>query len=175
MHIRRGVALLVCGLLGSAAMAAEIRAEDLPARAQALRDGGVDADEVRQALMAAMEARLSAAAAASLLDASLGPVQEHGPVPAFGAFIKEQLDAGLRGEELASAIQAEHAKRGIGTNKGSKKPPERAKPRPAPRPRPAKPPPRPARPVSPKPAPAPAPPKTKSRSKNRRSKYRGRR
>ena len=111
------LAALLGVLLASPAFGADATAEDLPTRAQALRDAGVDADQVRQALVAARSAKLSAEDAAGLLHASIAPVEEHGPVEGFGAFVKDKLDAGLRGPELASSIQAEHAKRGIGAGK----------------------------------------------------------
>lgn len=40
--------------------------------------------------------------------------QEHGQVENFGAFVRSQLDRGLRGRELAEAIRQEHAARGRG-------------------------------------------------------------
>lgn len=111
-----GAALTLCGVAWAAA---GLPPEDLPARAQALRDGGVDADQVREAVEAARSAKLSAGEAADLLEASLEPVETHGPVEGFGSFVKEKLDAGLRGPELASAIAAEHEKRGLGKGKPS--------------------------------------------------------
>ncbi|MCA9568645.1 MAG: hypothetical protein KC656_12420, partial [Myxococcales bacterium] len=129
----RAVALVLGCLVATTALAEEVRPEDLPARAQSLRDAGVDADQVREALHAARAAKLSAGDAAALLDASLAPVEEHGPVEGFGAFVKAQLDAGLRGSELASAIQAEHAKRGLGKGKPPPEP-AGAAPRPGPHP-----------------------------------------
>jgi len=41
-------------------------------------------------------------------------IRKHGRIDNFGAFVQEKLAAGLRGRELAAAIHAEHAARGIG-------------------------------------------------------------
>lgn len=129
--------LLVLGSLWApAAYAGDdgLAPEDLPARAQALRDEGLDADQVREALTAAREAGLKPNEAADLLHASVAPVEEHGPIEGFGAFVKTRLDEGLRGSELVAAIGSEHAKRGLG--KGKPAPSANPKPRPTSKPTP---------------------------------------
>jgi hypothetical protein len=70
----------------------------LPRTSQILRESGVPDEEVQSVIEAAS-------------------VREHGPVDNFGAFVQDQLAAGLRGRDLAAAIHAEHARRGIGKGK----------------------------------------------------------
>lgn len=165
--------LLFLGLVLGADAFGAVVAEDLPAQAQALRDAGLDADEVRSALVASKAAGLKAADAAALLASSVEPVQEHGPVASFGSFVKQQLDAGLRGADLSGAIRTEHENRGLGNANPKPTPapvaptnptPEPAEPtRPAPvRPVPTRPKPAPVRPV-----PAPTP-KSKFRPKGQK-------
>jgi hypothetical protein len=158
----RALAGIVCWTMLTGTAFAELAPEDLPTKAQALRDAGLDADEVRAALRAAQEAGLDAAATAGLLGDAVAPVTEHGPIPAFGTFVKTQLDAGLRGADLSGSIRAEHANRGLGRDPVPATPPP-APVRPAPAPQ-ASPPPRPTRPAPtrpaptrPRPAPQPAP------------------
>lgn len=47
--------------------------------------------------------------------------RDHRPVDNFGAFVQSRLQAGLRGQELAAAIRAEHAARGKGKGKAGNK------------------------------------------------------
>jgi hypothetical protein len=108
------------------ALAAEpdpVAAADLPARAEALRKAGVKPEEVKEALRAVREAGLPASEARDVLDESADAVEENGSVDNFGAFVREQVRAGKRGQELAEAIHAEHRERGMGKGHG-KGPPE---------------------------------------------------
>jgi hypothetical protein len=104
-----------------------LAAAELPRKAQALRDKGVDRAEVRKAIEATKERRLEARERRELLEAAARAVDEHGPVDNFGAFVRTQLDKGLRGRELAAAIRAEHQARGKGKGH-AKKPAEVGKP-----------------------------------------------
>ena len=90
------------------------QAIDLPATAQALRDAGVPDKDVSDALAAARDKGLTAADTQGMLAAAEADVDEHGPVDNFGAFVQTQLEAGLRGQDLAAAIHEEHAARGKG-------------------------------------------------------------
>ncbi|MCB9687985.1 MAG: hypothetical protein H6735_23295 [Alphaproteobacteria bacterium] len=111
--------------MGGAALAAPGprglgRAIDLPARAQAVRDAGVPAEEVRTALHAAKGKGLGADEAADLLEAEEEEARD-GKIDNFGSFVQEKLDEGLRGRELADAIHEEHARQGKGKHGKGKK------------------------------------------------------
>lgn len=89
-----------------------VRALDLPVAAQRARRAGVSDSDLKQALDGMRAARHSAGDAAIVVDEAATDVEAHGPVDNFGAFVQSQLDAGLRGKDLAAAIRAEHEKRG---------------------------------------------------------------
>ncbi len=89
----------------------------LPRVSDSLRKEGVPEEEVRVAIEEAMRKRLPPDETKQVLDETARSVRESGPIDNFGAFVQTQLDAGLRGRELAAAIHAEHARRGIGKGK----------------------------------------------------------
>lgn len=152
-------------LLAPSAFAADgaalATAGDLPANAQALRDKGMDADQVTATLKAAQAGKLSAGDTATLF-ASMAPlVEKHGPVEKFDEMLAERLTAGVTGEDLTKAVKEAHEKGGKAPAEPA---PGGAKPapaKPAPAPQPAKltrPAPGGAKPApGGKPAPAPAP------------------
>jgi len=94
-----------------------LAALELPKKAQALRNKGVEKAEVREALRAARGKKLKARQARDLLEGAEEAVDESGPIDNFGAFVKARLAEGLRGRELAAAIRAEHQARGKGKGK----------------------------------------------------------
>lgn len=94
---------------------------------QALRDTGVDRAEVRKAIEATKERRLKARERRELLEEAGRSLDAHGPVDDFGAFVRSQLDKGLRGRDLPAAIRAGHQARGKGKGH-AKKPAEAGKP-----------------------------------------------
>lgn len=89
----------------------------LPAVSETLRQSGIPAEEVKAAVDGAKHKGVPAGAISEVLRQTARTVEENGPIGNFGAFVQEQLDAGLRGRELAAAIHAEHARRGIGKGK----------------------------------------------------------
>ncbi|MEJ2187235.1 MAG: hypothetical protein P8Z36_15090 [Gemmatimonadota bacterium] len=89
----------------------------LPALAQVLRDKGIPAQEVQAAVTSAERNHLPPSEAADIFRQTATSVDEHGPIDNFGAFVQQELKAGLRGRDLAAAIRAEHARRGIGKGK----------------------------------------------------------
>ncbi|MEN8148863.1 MAG: hypothetical protein ABFS86_03515, partial [Planctomycetota bacterium] len=91
-----------------------LAALDLPKKAKALREKGVDKEELKQALREARKKKMKAKDTKELLEAAEDSVDENGPVDNFGAFVRKKLDEGLRGKELAKAIKAEHKARGKG-------------------------------------------------------------
>jgi len=90
---------------------------NLPLKAQALRKGGTDEQEIKAGLKAARDSKLPATDAADLIEEAVTASREHGPVGNFGSFVKTQLDAGVRGKALAEAIRNEHASKGKGKGK----------------------------------------------------------
>lgn len=91
-----------------------LQAIALPAISEILRDRGIPVEEVETTIFGARDKGVPAQETAGFLEATARAVEEHGPIENFGAFVQAQLDAGLRGRELAQAIGAEHARRGIG-------------------------------------------------------------
>lgn len=89
----------------------------LPRTSQILREAGVPDEEVESVIEAARRRRVPPQETQQVLEQTLESVREHGPVDNFGAFVQDQLAAGLRGRDLAAAIRAEHARRGIGKGK----------------------------------------------------------
>ncbi len=89
----------------------------LPRVSDELRKEGVPDDDVRVAIEEAMRKRLPPDETKQVLDETARTVRETGPIDNFGAYVQTQLDSGLRGRELAAAIHAEHARRGIGKGK----------------------------------------------------------
>ncbi len=111
--------LSLCGLAWAGPGDTELsRAAELPFVAQELRAGGLPEGEVRVALKAFREAKLSAGDAEQALTAAEQGVKRSGPIDNFGAFVQSQLDSGLRGRQLAEAIRAEHEARGKGGGRG---------------------------------------------------------
>ncbi|MES2644428.1 MAG: hypothetical protein V4850_33385 [Myxococcota bacterium] len=98
--------------------AAVVRSLDLPLTARKLRDAGVPEADVRGSLGAMRDAGVSAGDATNATEATVAHVKENGPVDNFGAFVQERLASGLRGQELAAAIAAEHQARGKGKKGG---------------------------------------------------------
>jgi hypothetical protein len=95
-----------------------LQAIALPTIAGMLRDRGVPVEELETAIFGARGKGVPAGETAGVLEATALAVEANGPIENFGAFVQARLDAGLRGRELAQAIRAEHARRGIG--KGSR-------------------------------------------------------
>jgi hypothetical protein len=113
--------------LPSAAMAQEwldkiLTAALLPVSAAEARDAGVPDAQVRDILGVLRRTRLPADDAWRVLDEEVRVVREGGPKDNFGAFVQTQLDAGLRGRELAEAIREEHRRQGIGRPDGKARP-----------------------------------------------------
>lgn len=161
MHLIVPLFLAFGGSAFAADGAALAAAAALPERAQSLRDKGLDNDQVKDALSAARESKLSAGDTAAMFEESAPLVEKHGPVDNFGAFVKEKLGEGLRGPELAASIKAAHEARGKGGG-GAKPAPaagDAPKPTPAPvnRPTPAPVPGKLVRPGTDRPAPGPRP------------------
>lgn len=86
----------------------------LPALAEALRERGVPVEEIEAAITGASERDVAPGEMSGVFEETAETVDETGPIENFGAYVQEQLRAGLRGRDLAEAIRAEHQRRGIG-------------------------------------------------------------
>lgn len=86
----------------------------LPVAAADARDAGVSDAQVRGVLDAIRRSGLPPEDGYRVLEQEVAVVREGGPKENFGAFVQSQLDAGLRGQELAQAIRAEHRRMGVG-------------------------------------------------------------
>jgi len=91
-----------------------LQAARLPTVTREARVLGVPERDLQTIFAAAREHRIPAGNLAEVLSEENKAIRQHGPVDNFGAFVQEKLDAGLRGRELAAAIHAEHAARGMG-------------------------------------------------------------
>ena len=91
-----------------------LTAAQLPVAAADARDAGVPGPLVQKVLDALHRSGLPPEDGYLVLQEETRVVREGGPVNNFGAFVQSQLDAGLRGQELAQAIREEHRRMGIG-------------------------------------------------------------
>jgi len=86
----------------------------LPTLATEARNAGVAEASVRELLDRLRRRGLPADEAALIVGEEVHAVRAGAPKDNFGAFVQRQLDAGLRGRELAEEIRAEHRARGMG-------------------------------------------------------------
>jgi len=91
-----------------------LRGLRLPALVTDARQAGVTEAAVRDVLDLLRRRNLPADEAALVLREEVDAVHAGAPKDNFGAFVRRQLDAGLRGRGLAEAIRAEHRARGVG-------------------------------------------------------------
>lgn len=98
-----------------------VGALELPQKAESLRKKGVPEGEVREALEAASDKGVPANETAEAFEAADQAAEDHGRIDNFGSFVQSQLEQGLRGQELAAAIHAEHEARGMGRGKAKGK------------------------------------------------------
>jgi hypothetical protein len=104
-----------------------LRAIRLPEAADRIREMGVPREEVEQVLDMGRERNVPAEDMELILGEEARSVEEYGNIDNFGAFVRSQLDQGLRGRDLAEAIHREHAARGKGKYKDSAPPGSRGK------------------------------------------------
>jgi hypothetical protein len=95
-----------------------LAAAKLPVAAAEAREEGVSEITLREYLDRVRRNRVPADDAWRILDEEVRVVRDGGPKENFGAFVQTQLDAGLRGRELADAIHEEHRRRGMGRPDG---------------------------------------------------------
>lgn len=91
---------------------------NLPLAVESARRAGIPSGTIWDVLDSLRRRRVPAADAEQILRGEVEAVEKGGPRENFGAFVNAQLARGLRGRELAAAIHAEHARRGIGQGRG---------------------------------------------------------
>ena len=96
-----------------------LEAMDLPVAAHMLRQSGMPRQEVNESLRVLRRSEDSRAderasrRSARILRAEAETAREHGPMDGFGAFVRAQVESGVRGQELAQAIREQRqARRG---------------------------------------------------------------
>lgn len=94
----------------------------LPVVTKEARDAGVPDERVNRTVMDFFRSDVSANDASRFFDEEVRIVREGGSKENFGAFVRTQVERGLRGRELAEAIHREHARRGMGKPAGAGKP-----------------------------------------------------
>jgi hypothetical protein len=91
---------------------------ELPRTVDSVRKhGGIPESEMGAVIGDARRRGVPAHETRDVLVAADAAIRQNGPVDNFGAFVQGRLAAGLRGRDLANAIRAEHARRGIGKGK----------------------------------------------------------
>lgn len=103
-------------------------AMNLPVRTAEARDAGVPDERVRSTVWDIFRSGVPAEDATRIFDEEVRIVREGGSKDNFGAFVRSRVEAGLRGRELAEAIHAEHARRGMGKPAETGKPGTAGKP-----------------------------------------------
>lgn len=91
---------------------------NLPLAVEAARRAGIPGGTISDVLDSLRRRRVPAEDAEQILRGEVEAVERGAPKENFGAFVNAQLARGLRGRELAAAIHAEHARRGIGQGRG---------------------------------------------------------
>lgn len=98
----------------SAADSAVARALDLPSVMQRARDAGIPDSTVRGILDQMRRRGIPAGEALPVVVLEVESVEQGSDKANFGSFVRAQVEGGLRGQELAAAIRAERARRGMG-------------------------------------------------------------
>lgn len=91
---------------------------NLPMAVDAARRAGIPGGTIWDVLDSLRRRRVPAEDAEQIVRGEVEAVERGAPKENFGAFVNAQLARGLRGRELAAAIHAEHARRGIGQGRG---------------------------------------------------------
>ncbi len=124
-HMTRAGMLLLLSAIPAAAqdsgptpLATIIQAMQLPTQAKQSRALGVPESDLSAILTHARQNQVPAATISDLLWQENDAIRKHGRIDNFGSFVQSKLDQGLRGKELAAAIHAEHAARGMGKGNG---------------------------------------------------------
>lgn len=87
---------------------------DLEEEARLAREAGIPDQDLKMVMNEARERKLSHQETGAILRESRLACELNGPIDNLGAFVKTRLDEGLRGPDLARAIQEEHKLHGKG-------------------------------------------------------------
>lgn len=98
----------------TAADSALRRALELPRIMQRARTAGIPDSSVRGILSEMRRRGVPASEAEPALELEVDAVEAGGRPDNFGAFVRSQVEAGVRGRELAERIRAERQARGLG-------------------------------------------------------------
>jgi len=90
----------------------------LPQTTQRAREQGIPDSAVRDILILTRQRGLPAEDAQRAVETETDAVAGGAPKGEFGAFVHSQLDRGLRGQDLAKAIRAEHERRKAAMHEG---------------------------------------------------------
>jgi hypothetical protein len=85
----------------------------LPRSAEEAREAGVDEEKVREVLRTGRDNGVSAEEMKEIIDTENAELRQGGNPENFGAAVQAMKASGLRGRELADAIHAEQAARGM--------------------------------------------------------------
>jgi hypothetical protein len=94
------------------------RVLNLPKTVDEGRQAGIPSGTIWGVLDSLRRARVPAQEAQVIVQDEVDAVKAGAPKENFGAAVNAMLARGLRGRELAAAIHAEHARRGMGKGKG---------------------------------------------------------
>lgn len=97
------------------------RVLNLPKTVDEGRQAGIPSGTIWGVLDSLRRARVPAQDAQQIVQDEVDAVKGGAPRENFGATVNALLARGLRGRELAAAIHAEHARRGIGQGRGKGK------------------------------------------------------
>ena len=86
----------------------------LPEEARLAREAGIPDEEIREVMKEARKRKLGPRETGTILKEGSRASKENGNIEHFGAFVKERLNQGMRGKDLANAIHEEHRQRGKG-------------------------------------------------------------
>jgi hypothetical protein len=89
----------------------------LPTVTKESRQLGVPESDLQGIFRAAHDNQISTTNLVDIFTVENEAIRQNGRIDNFGSFVQGRLAAGLRGRDLANAIHAEHARRGMG--KGS--------------------------------------------------------
>jgi hypothetical protein len=97
----------------TAADSAILRALDLPRVMQRAREAGIPDSSIRGVMDRIRQRGVPAGDATTAVEMEVETVERGGNRENFGAFVRAQVESGLRGRELAAAIRAERQRRGM--------------------------------------------------------------
>lgn len=97
----------------TAADSAILRAINLPRVMQRAREAGIPDSSIRGVMDRMRQRGIPADEATTAVDMEVETVERGGNRENFGAFVRAQVESGLRGRDLAASIRAERQRRGM--------------------------------------------------------------